>query len=194
LFSGEPLPENWHQHLSTLRETTVQRILAPMTPAVGRVRLRVVFLTSLKRGNHMVEDWHRHHAPVQGHRFSLRVEDEQGNVHGGCSVGRPVARKSPQDWLEVTRLTTDGTENACSALYAAAARYAKEMDCPRIQTFILENEPGTSLKAAGWTFDGMSGGGDGWTSRKGRRRDQPEGPKQRWIKVLRGTSPATFKR
>lgn len=59
------------------------------------------------------------------------------------------------------------------------------MGFKRIQTFILEEEIGTSLKAAGWEFDRMSDGGN-WNvpSRGGRRTDQPQQPKQRWKKEL----------
>jgi hypothetical protein len=55
-----------------------------------------------------------------------------------------------------------------------------------IQTYILASESGTSLKAAGWLFDGDTSGGN-WSKgqRLGKRReDQPMGPKQRWVKVL----------
>ena len=41
--------------------------------------------------------------------------------------------------VEVTRLCTDGTKNACSFLYGAAARIAKEMGYKQIQTYILES-------------------------------------------------------
>lgn len=61
------------------------------------------------------------------------------------------------------------------------------MGFERIQTYILENELGTSLKASGWRFDGMTAGGD-WNNSKAnagtRRTDQPQGPKQRWVKDL----------
>lgn len=62
------------------------------------------------------------------------------------------------------------------------------MGFSKIQTYILEDELGTSVKAAGWRFDGMTSGGD-WASSKafaaqGRRQDQPQGPKQRWVKEL----------
>ena len=87
---------------------------------------------------------------------------------------------------ELCRLPIDGTYNACSQLYAAAAKVAaKDWAFEKIQTFILESEPGTSLKATGWTFDGMTKGDSRFGLRKGRRRDVPEGRKQRWIKVLR---------
>lgn len=144
-----------------------------------------LFPATLAQANELIAQWHRHHKPVVGHRFSIGVKDEIG-VHGIAVIGRPVARKTNQyEVAEVTRLVTDGTKNACSMLYSAAARAAKAMGFSHIQTFILNDELGTSLKAAGWIFDGVSAGGD-WNSpsRKGRRIDQPQQPKQRWIKTL----------
>lgn len=135
--------------------------------------------------NDLVESLHRHHKRVQGHRFSIGVESN-GKIVGGASIGRPTARMTDQHKvLEVTRLVTDGTKNACSALYAAAARIGKELGYAHIQTFILDTETGTSLKAAGWVFEKASSGGD-WTreSKPNRRQDQPQCPKQRWGKQL----------
>lgn len=148
--------------------------------------LRVVPLT-LAQLNAYVTAHHRHHKPVQGHRFSLGVLLNDRMV-GACSVGRPVARGcDPYLTAEVTRLVTDGTKNACSILYAASARACAAMGFKRIQTYILEDEPGTSLKASGWKFDGNTAGGD-WNHSKAyagkRRTDQPQGPKQRWVKEL----------
>ncbi len=139
----------------------------------------------LKDANEFIARLHRHHKPVVGHRFSLAAWD--GELRGVAVVGRPVARMTDQrSVVEVTRLCTDGTKNACSALYAAAARAAKEIGYRLIQTFILASESGTSLKAAGWECAGPSDGGD-WNrpSRGGRRTDQPMEPKVKWVKVLR---------
>ncbi len=87
--------------------------------------------------------------------------------------------------MEVIRLCTDGTKNACSILYAAAARIGREMGYEKIQTFVLDSEPATTLKAAGWAFEGLSAGGQ-WVHTSGpRRTDQPTCPKQKWIKVLK---------
>jgi hypothetical protein len=146
--------------------------------------LRIVPL-ELRELNDLVARLHRHHKPVQGHRFSIGVMSGERLV-GGCSVGRPVARLTcPKTVLEVTRLVTDGTKNACSMLYAAAARAGLALGYRRIQTFILADEPGTSLRAAGWVFDGEIPGG-GWTrtARPNRREDQPQGPKHRYIRIL----------
>ncbi len=144
--------------------------------------LHVVPLT-LKEANALVASLHRHHKPVVGHRFSLGAK--LGDVLVGAAIiGRPVARMT--DWhsvAEVTRLVTDGTRNACSILYAAAARACAAMGFSMIQTFILESEPAISVRAAGWVLDGVTTGGD-WNciARGGRRIDQPMVPKQRWVK------------
>ncbi len=141
----------------------------------------------LSEANALVARLHRHHQPAQGHRFSIGVIDGTGNLHGAAIVGRPVARLagSPRDVLEVVRLVTDGTPNACSALYAAAARAGRAMGYKRIQTYILGSEPGTSLRASGWTDEGAAGGGQ-WkhTDGKPRRTDQPIETKGRWAKPL----------
>lgn len=107
--------------------------------------LRIVPLT-LSQANDLVSKWHRHHKPCVGHRFSLGLTLHNELV-GAAIVGRPVARNVPQDEvIEVTRLVTNGTPNACSKLYAAVARVAKDMGFAKVQTYILDSEPGTSLR------------------------------------------------
>lgn len=103
---------------------------------------------TLKEANAYVEQHHRHHQPVVGHKFSI-----------GCSDGEK---------MEVTRLCTDGTRNACSMLYAAAWRAARAMGYKRLVTYILDTENGTSLRAAGWKCLGQAGGLR-WT---GKRRPE----------------------
>lgn len=141
----------------------------------------------LSEANDLISRLHRHHKPVQGHRFSIGAIKD-GALVGAAVVGRPVARSyDPKKVIEVTRLVTDGTPNACSTLYAAAARAARELGYESIQTYILDSEPGTSLLASGWTLTNTTQG-DTWTrpSRPGRRTDQPTTPKQRWVKTLAG--------
>ncbi len=158
----------------------------------GAVGLRVVPI-ELKEANAAVAAWHRHHQPCQGHRFSLGVIDETDALRGAIIVGRPVARMAghPRAVLEVTRLVTDGTPNACSMLYAAAARVGKALGYARIQTYILEEETGVTLRATGWVCEGRAGGGQ-WkhTDGKPRRTDQPTGAKARWAKHLNDDPPA----
>jgi hypothetical protein len=149
-------------------------------------RLHVRPLT-LKQANELVSSWHRHHKPAQGHRFSIGVYDEAGTCHGAAIVGRPVARNcDPYLTAEVVRLVTDGTKNACSCLYSAAARAAEAMGFLKIQTYILAEEPGTSLAACAWVREADTSGGQ-WkhTDGKPRRTDQPTGPKTRWARNLK---------
>lgn len=139
----------------------------------------------LSEANAFIGANHRHHKPVVGHRFSVGAESA-GKLIGVVVVGRPVARMTDQKHVaEVTRLATDGTKNACSFLYAVAARAAQALAYTKIQTFILKSEPGTSLRAAGWTCEAPSAGGD-WNrpSRGGRRTDQPQEAKTKWSKQL----------
>ena len=82
---------------------------------------------SLAEANKYVEQHHRHHKPVTGHKFSIGLSDGE-KIVGVAIVGRPVARHLDDGWtLEVNRLCTDGTRNACSKLYAAAWRAARSM-------------------------------------------------------------------
>lgn len=119
------------------------------------VRLYLKHL-ELREANEFVERVHRHHKRIQGHRFSLGAELGDGTLVGVVIVGRPVGGQHQNDWVEVTRMCTDGTPNACSFLYAAVCRAAQALGYTRAQTYILADEPGTSLKAAGWKFERMS--------------------------------------
>lgn len=109
----------------------------------------------LVEANSFIKKYHRHHSRIQGHRYSLGAI-ENNVVIGVIVVGRPVGGQHQKDWAEVTRCCTDGTKNACSFLYSAAARSAKSLGFTRIQTYILKEETGISLKASGWKFDRMS--------------------------------------
>ncbi len=149
------------------------------------MRLRVIPLT-LADANRVVLALHRHHKPATGHRFSLGVIDESGTVRGVAIVGRPVARMIDASMVcEVSRVATDGTANACSALLGAAARAAKAMGYAKIQTYTLPAEGGASLRGAGWVCEGDAGGGQ-WKHTDGRARctSQPTAIKTRWCRTL----------
>ena len=113
---------------------------------------------SLKAANAFVAEHHRHHKPVTGHKFSLGCEQD-GRLVGVAIVGRPVSRYLDNGLtLEVNRLCTTGERNVCSFLYGAAARAARALGYRKIITYTLDTEPGTSLRAAGWTCAGFAGG------------------------------------
>ncbi|MDR2089127.1 MAG: hypothetical protein LBP73_07200 [Clostridiales Family XIII bacterium] len=132
--------------------------------------MRVVPL-ALAAANEFVRLHHRHHGAAQGCKFAVGAIDDAGNLRGVVITGRPVSRlRDDGRTAEVTRLCTDGCANACSFLCAAAARVAKAMGYEKIITYILESEDGTSLRASGWTFGGVCGGGT-WDRPNRKRRD-----------------------
>lgn len=105
---------------------------------------------ALDEANAFVVQHHRHHGKVQGHKFSLAASVD-GRVVGVAIVGRPVARGNDDGLtLEVTRLCTDGTRNACSFLYGAATKAALALGYKRVGTYILASENGASLRASNW--------------------------------------------
>ena len=119
----------------------------------------------LREANAFVAEHHRHHKPVTGHKFSMGCVRD-GLLVGVAIVGRPVSRYLDDGrTVEVNRLCSTGEKNVCSFLYGAAARAAKALGYERIITYTLDTEPGTSLRAAGWTCAGRAGG-KRWTGKR----------------------------
>jgi hypothetical protein len=125
----------------------------------------------LGEANAFVSQHHRHHGEVVGHKFSIGAE-QNGKIIGVAIIGRPVSRMRDDGLtLEVSRLCTDGTRNACSFLYGAAARAAFALGFKRLGTYILASENGASLKASGWRLVGEAGGGS-WSRQERPRVDK----------------------
>lgn len=155
---------------------------------------------SIRHANEFVELYHRHHGKKTGCRFAIACCDGE-TVHGVAICSNPVGRNADDGLtLEVARLCTDGTYNACSILYGACARIAKDMGFRKIQTYILESEEGTSLKASGWVCEGEAGSMS-WMHNASERTKQrtmyqqasffpakkpPEEMKQRWARYFDG--------
>jgi hypothetical protein len=135
---------------------------------------------TLRAANAYVEQMHRHHKPVRGCCFCVAVEADDG-LHGVAIAGRPVARML-QDGrtLEVTRLCTDGARNACSMLYRAVWRAAREMGYTRLVTYTLASEHGSSLKASGFRLMAETDGGSWSRPSRARVDKHPTEPKKRW--------------
>lgn len=128
---------------------------------------------------------HRHLVRhVAGHRFALAV-DLDGELVGVAVVGRPVARalQGPTT-AEVTRLCTDGTPNACSALYGASWRAWRAMGGTRLVTYTLATEPGTSLRASGWKAVSSRGPRDGWDTPARARENTANPGRVRWERTV----------
>lgn len=129
-----------------------------------------------------VNSMHRHHKASRGCKFAIGVADEQ--LHGVAMCGRPVSRHLDDGkTLEITRVCTDGTYNACSMLYGACCRIAKQMGYEKVVTYTLESEEGTSLRASNFECDGEAGGTH-WTGERDRGQDIPNEMKKRWSKKL----------
>lgn len=139
---------------------------------------------TLKTANEYVKQHHRHHPPTTGHKFSIACYDGD-RICGVAICGRPVSRHLDDGvTLEINRLCTDGTYNACSMLYGACARIAKEMGYHSVITYILESENGASLKASNFICEGEAGG-EVWTGkRSGRDNGVPKEKKTRWRRTL----------
>ena len=112
----------------------------------------------------------------------------------GSCLGVAVAGNPPRVWqgtgrMVISRVATVGAENACSALYGAMARAAKALGYREAWTYTLPDEPGTSLRAAGFMDMGLTDGGE-W-SRPSRVRAAAVRPerKRRWMRRL-GTNPS----
>lgn len=136
---------------------------------------------TLVEANDFVSAFHRHHPPVVGHKYSIGAIFKN-TLCGVVIVGRPVSRhRDDGATLEVTRLCTDGTRNACSFLYGHAARAAFALGYDRIGTYTLPSEGGASLKAAGWRLIGERRSGE-WDvpSRPRDRMKHPTEPKLLW--------------
>jgi hypothetical protein len=128
-----------------------------------------------------VAEWHRHHEPPVGHKFSLGVACGTQLV-GVAIVGRPGAR-ALQDGvtLEVTRTATDGTANANSALYGAAWRAAKALGYRRLLTYNQAGESGASLRAAGFRIIAERRPRAGWNTPSRPRTDRGTDQVQRYL-------------
>lgn len=114
---------------------------------------------SLKAANDYVAAHHRHNGKTTGHKWSVAVYDGE-RLCGVAIAGQPIARKLDDGLtIEIRRVCTDGTPNACSMLYGACCRVAKAMGYKRVVTYTLVSEPGASLRASGFTDCGEAGGG-----------------------------------
>ena len=142
-------------------------------------RLSIIPITQAE-AKAFVKEHHRHHGAPLGSVFQIACADKN-RICGVAIVGRPVARALQDGWtLEVLRLCTDGTKNACSKLYSASWRAAQALGWRRLITYILDTEPGITLKAAGWRCVGKCGGGT-WNRPSRPRVDKhPTQAKMRW--------------
>lgn len=130
----------------------------------GQPTLRIVPVTTAT-ANRYVKEVHRHHGPCPPALVAFSIGVCSGeDLRGVAIVGRPANRNSDDgQTAEVLRVATDGCPNACSALYGATVRVARQMGYARIITYTLATETGISLRAAGWVQE--RGGITSWWHR-----------------------------
>lgn len=145
------------------------------------IKLRIVPIT-FKEACLFIEKHHRHHKPTVGHKFSIGCMAGD-DLCGVAVCGRPVSRYLDNGLtLEVNRVCTDGTRNACSKLYGACCRIAKNMGYTKIITYTLKSENGASLRASNFENDGQAGGKN-WTGTR-TNGGSPNEMKTRWLRKL----------
>lgn len=130
------------------RPRTAMRETAERAPQYLPLEIRPVKWREAKA---FVEQYHRHLPHITGWLFGCSVWCGERMV--GCVVvGRPVARHLDDgQTAEIVRcVVLDGCKNAASMLYARARRAAFALGYRRVITYTREDEPGTSLRAAGF--------------------------------------------
>lgn len=135
---------------------------------------------TLRTARQYVNANHRHHRAPQGGLFAVGVEAD-GQLVGCAIVGKPVARMlNDGHTVEITRVCTDGTRNACSFLYRVCVRVANAMGYHKVLTYTLATESGASLRGAGFKQTAMTGGGSWSRPSRGRTDKHPTQEKFRW--------------
>jgi hypothetical protein len=151
--------------------------------------VNVVPLT-LPQANRFIAEHHRHHGVLPGGFAWWAVGAvSDSRLVGVALAGRPTNRNNDDgQTVEVQRVATDGSRNACSALYGACARAAKALGAARVITYTLDSEGGGSLRGAGWVRE--RDGIQSWWTHTGSRTPAIDRPhmgegKVRWAKHFR---------
>jgi L-amino acid N-acyltransferase YncA len=151
------------------------------------MRLTIAPIT-VKAALKRVKEWHRHLPDLQGGLFAATVLAD-GECVGVAVAGNPAKAWQGTGRIVIARVATNEERNACSKLYGAMCRAAQALGYREAWTYTLPEEPGTSLRAAGFEDMGLTAGGE--HDRPSRRRKpavRPE-PKRRWRRILINTEP-----
>lgn len=132
---------------------------------------------TLQAAKDYVTAHHRHNKAPTGWKFGVGLCDDQGELIGVATAGRPVARHYDDGFtLEVNRTCTDGTKNANSMLYGAVLRAAKALGYKRCITYTQADETGSSLKAVGFKLVKELPPRKGWAESSGEKYKEGRDP------------------
>ncbi len=107
---------------------------------------------SLAAANRAVSDWHSHHKPVVGHRFSVGAFAP--DLVAAVIVGNPKAQALCDGvTFEVVRLVCSSAapKNTATRLLGAAWRASKAMGVLRLVSYTRADETGHCYLAASWS-------------------------------------------
>lgn len=160
---------------------------------------------TVKAALKLVKLWHRHLPDLQGGLFAATV------VRDGEVIGVGIAGNPSRVWQGTARLVIsrcaldenrpptphvnrDGEQHfadgSAAKLYGSLCAAAKALGYREAWTYTLPNEPGSSLRAAGFVDMGVSACGEHDRPNLANRRRKPARhpePKRRWRRLLRGT-------
>lgn len=145
----------------------------------GRLELVPLSVTAARVAVHKL---HRHLPKMVGGLFgsSVYVGPELVGVAVASEPKAPALRG--RRIVEITRCATDGHKNACSKLLGALCRASAAIGYLEARTYTRLDEPGTSLRAAGFFDDGVT---------EEQSWDRPRAPRsgelsqvRRWVKGL----------
>lgn len=132
-----------------------------------------------------VAEHHRHlRRELAGARFGVALADDSGQW-----VGVALVTSGPRVWegtgrCNIARVCTTGVKNGCSKLYGAVCRAAAALGYSEAWTYTLPEEPGTSLRAAGFEDMGLTEGGEHSREKRPRKPAERPEPKRRWRRRL----------
>ncbi|MEM3839088.1 MAG: hypothetical protein QXF01_00710 [Candidatus Micrarchaeaceae archaeon] len=126
--------------------------------------------------NAFIAKYHCHNKPVdhRGHRFSIGLQTEDGELIGVAVAGQPIAQKNDDGrTLEILRVCVKtGNTNANSQLYGRVKVIARLLGYSKIITYTLQSESGSSLKAIGAHIESTINRKSKWSSPARIRKEQ----------------------
>ena len=150
----------------------------------GAVELRPV---TVKAASAWIRETHRHLPNLQGGLFAVAVYSGD-QMRGVAVAGNPARVWQGTGRIVISRVATEGTPNACSMLYGAICRAAKALGYREAWTYTLAEEPGTSLRAAGFQDMGMTRAEEWSRPSRARAGAVRADSKRRWMRKLSPTS------